>query len=236
VTPLVQLQDASFGYEGHAVIEHVSFAVEAREFVALVGPNGAGKTTVLRGLLGLVPLLSGKIEYGFDRASCPPAYVPQRDALDGAYPLSALDVVVMGTYARVRPLWPVPSRERRFAAECLEHVGLPEAAKRPFRSLSGGQRQRVLIARALAVKSRLLLLDEPTSGVDVEAEARIVDLISKLHREDGLSVVMVTHHFERVRPRLDSVVRVDDGRAVKQRLAAPVAAEPSPSPIFRAGS
>jgi ABC-type Mn2+/Zn2+ transport system ATPase subunit len=217
---LIDVRDASFGYSGQPVLEHVSFAIEPGELTALVGPNGAGKTTLLRGLVGLVRVLAGRVEYGFDRASSPPGYVPQRDILDPIFPLSAMDVVLMGTYAKLPPLWPIGMRRRRLAADCLDRVGLASAARRPFRTLSGGQRQRVLIARALAVESAILFLDEPTAGIDRDAEATIIELLVRLHREQGLTVVLVTHHLDRIRTFVQSAVWVHEGQAVKQPVEA----------------
>jgi ABC-type Mn2+/Zn2+ transport system ATPase subunit len=217
---LVTLRDVSLGYDGTLVLEHVSLAIERGEFLALLGPNGAGKTTLLRGILGLIPALAGRIHFGFDRTTSPPGYVPQRDVLDPIFPLSAFEVVLMGTYARLPPLWPVGRPLRRLAAQCLDHVGLGELAGRPFWSLSGGQKQRVLIARALAVQPEIMLLDEPTAGVDVEAEAAIIRLLTQLNRERGLTVVLVTHHLGRIRAALGSAVWIDEGRAAKLAIDA----------------
>src|SRR5262245_63436385 len=111
----VSLQELSLGYEGRAVLEHVSFAVERSEFLALLGPNGAGKTTILRSVLGLIPVLAGRIEYGFDRLTSPPGYVPQGERLTPIFPLTVLDVVLMGTYGRLAPLHPAGRRHRQFA-------------------------------------------------------------------------------------------------------------------------
>jgi len=163
---LLRLQDVSLGYDGRAILEHISFAIEQGEFLALLGPNGAGKTTLLRGMLGLIPVLAGQITYGFDRTTSPPGYIPQRETLDPIFPLTVREVVLMGTYARLTPLRLVGRRQRHLAATCLEQVGLADLADRPFWVLSGGQKQRVLIARGLAVEPNILLLDEPTAGVD----------------------------------------------------------------------
>jgi len=217
---LVELRDVSLGYDGFAVLEHVSLVVERADFLALLGPNGAGKTTLLRGILGLIPVLAGRIEYGFDRATSPPGYVPQRDALDPIFPLSVFEVVLMGTYAKLPPLRHVGRALRRMAADCLAQVGLDDLAEQPFWALSGGQKQRVLIARALAVQPEVLILDEPTAGVDAQAEAAIIDLLSHLNRERGLTVVLVTHHFARVRSVLRSAVWVDEGQATRRPLDA----------------
>src|SRR5262249_12766644 len=134
-TALLQLRDLSLGYDGRVVLEGVSLSIERGEFLALLGPNGAGKTTLLRGLLGLIPVLAGRIEYGFDRIASPLGYVPQRDALDSIFPLTAFEVVLMGTYARLAPLQKVRRRERQRATLCLEQVGLAHLAARPFWAL-----------------------------------------------------------------------------------------------------
>ena len=107
---LLGLQDVSLGYDGRAVVEHMSFMIERGEFLALLGPNGAGKTPLLRGILGLIPVLAGRIAYGFDRSISPPGYVPQRETLDPIFPLTVREVVLMGTYARLAPLHPVGRR------------------------------------------------------------------------------------------------------------------------------
>src|SRR5881628_1658195 len=216
---LLGLQDVSLGYDDQAVVKHISFTVERGEFLALLGPNGAGKTTLLRGILGLIPVLAGQIEYGFDRSTSPPGYVPQRDTLDPIFPLTVFEVVLMGTYGRLALLRPVGRRQRQLAAHCLEQVGLADLADRPFWALSGGQKQRVLIARALAVEPRLLLLDEPTAGVDPGAEAAIIDAIARLNRDEGLTVIIVSHHLRLVREVVRSVIWVEEGVATKGTTA-----------------
>jgi len=213
--PLLALRDVSLGYDGRPILRHLTFTIERGEFLALLGPNGAGKTTLLRGLVGLIPVLGGELTYALDRRARPPGYVPQRDTLDPIFPLSALEVVLMGTYARLRPLRPVGRAERRRAAECLAQVGLPALAAHPFWSMSGGQKQRVLIARALAADPEVLLLDEPTAGVDPGASAAIMETITHLNRVRGLTVVLVTHQLRLVRPIVRSVIWVESGGATK---------------------
>ena len=217
---LVELRDVSLGYDRGPVLERVSLSIEQGEFLALLGPNGAGKTTLLRGILGLIPVLAGRIDYGFDRAVSPPGYVPQRDALDSIFPLSVFEVVLMGTYAKLAPLQPVRRQLRRLAARCLDQVGLADLAEQQFWALSGGQKQRVLIARALAVEPEIMLLDEPTAGVDAEAEIAITDLLQRLNRDRALTVVLVTHHLGRIRSAVRSAVWIDEGRATKQPIEA----------------
>jgi ABC-type Mn2+/Zn2+ transport system ATPase subunit len=222
---LIRLDDVALGYGGGAVLGHVSLTIERREFIALLGPNGSGKTTLLRAMLGLMPVLAGRIEYGFDRSTRPPGYVPQENRLNPIFPLTVLDVVLMGTYARLAPLRPVGRRQRHCAARCLEQVGLADLAARSFWELSGGQKQRVLIARALAVEPIILLLDEPTAGVDPEAAISIMELIAQLNREHGLTVVLVTHQLPLVRRLADAVVWVEAGHVEKGSAASALTPE-----------
>jgi len=225
VSALVTVDDVSLGYGERAILQHVSFTIDRGEFAALLGPNGAGKTTLFRGLLGLIPLRAGRVTWGFDRSATPPGYVPQKEALDPIFPLTAYDVVLMGAAARVPPLRPVGRRRRALAADCLARVGLEAARDEPFWALSGGQKQRVLIARALAVEPELLLLDEPTAGVDPGAEATIVDVIRRLNRDAGLTVILVSHHLRLVAEVVESVIWVGDGGATKGPAAAMLATD-----------
>jgi len=215
---LVKLRDVSLGYGNQPVLEHVTLDLERGEFIALLGPNGAGKTTLLRGIVGLIPVLTGAIEYGFDRWRSPFGYVPQRERLDPTFPLSALEVALMGTYAHLPPLRRVGRAQRQVAQKSLESVGLGAIADQRFASLSGGQTQRVLIARALAAEPTLLVLDEPTAGVDAEATAAIMGLVSRLNREEGLTILLVTHQVRMLRGIANAVVWVQDGRATRRRV------------------
>jgi ABC-type Mn2+/Zn2+ transport system ATPase subunit len=216
--PLLILRGVSVGYENRPVLEHVGLELGRGEFVALLGPNGAGKTTLLRGIAGLIPLLAGTLDYGFDRRVSPLGYVPQRDALDPTFPLTAHEVVLMGTYAGLRPFRWAGRPERRVAAQSLEQVGLGALAEQRFASLSGGQKQRVLIARALAARPRLLLLDEPTAGVDSQATAAIMEVLGRLNRDEGLTVLFVTHHVLMLHRFASGVVWVQGGRATRGRV------------------
>ena len=191
--------------------------LEGGDFVALLGPNGAGKTTLLRGMAGLLPVLAGTLEYGFDRAVNPLGYVPQREALDPTFPLTVHEVVLMGTYARLGPLRRAGRRQRRLATDCLAQVGLAAISEQRFASLSGGQKQRVLIARALAADPGLLLLDEPTAGVDAPATGAIMEILGRLNRDHGLTVVLVTHQVRMLGGLANAVLWVQDGQVTRGR-------------------
>ena len=224
---LLKLHDVSLGYDNRPVIEHVSLELAQGEFVGLLGPNGAGKTTLLRGIVGLIPVLAGTLEYGFDKAVRPLGYVPQRETLDPTFPLSAFEVVLMGTYAHLTPLRRAGRTQRRLAQHCLELVRLGAIADKRFASLSGGQRQRVLIARALAAQPLVMLLDEPTAGVDAEATAAIMEVVSRLNCDEGLTVLLVTHQVRMLRGIASGVIWVQDGRATRGHVEEFLGAEPA---------
>jgi ABC-type Mn2+/Zn2+ transport system ATPase subunit len=177
-------------------------------FLGISGPNGAGKTTLFRGILGLIAPLAGKVK----RDPAPIGYVPQREHLDEVFPLNVEEIVHMGAYGRLRGLRRVVREDRERALRCLEQVGLPEKRRALFASLSGGQRQRVLIARALMARPRILLLDEPTSGVDRHAERQILTLVTELNRSEGLAVLLVSHQLDMVREVASEALWMDAGR------------------------
>ncbi len=188
--PLIRLQNVELGYGRQVVLSDVQLDILQGDFFGLVGPNGSGKTTLLRCLLGILKPLSGQVARAEGLRI---GYVPQREMLDALFPLTALDIVLMGRYPRVGFMRSPSRADRAFAMQCLQQVGLADMAHRLYRDLSGGQRQRVLIARALAVEPRLLVLDEPTNGLDLPTEAAILALIERLHAEQGLTIVLVSH-------------------------------------------
>jgi ABC-type Mn2+/Zn2+ transport system ATPase subunit len=196
---LIEADGLAAGYDGHAAISGVGFALGAGERMALLGPNGGGKTTLLRALLGELRPLVGELRVG---ARC--GVVPQTERSQLDYPVSALDVAAMGAISRL-PWWRRPGRrERGEAAAALERVGLGRLADQTFGKLSGGQRQRVLIARALVQDARILLLDEPFSGLDRPSSERLEALIAALAGE-GRALVIATHDLEQAR-RADRVL------------------------------
>jgi ABC-type Mn2+/Zn2+ transport system ATPase subunit len=197
---MIRVDGLSGGYAaGASAISDVSFAFDAGTIVAVLGPNGGGKTTLFRALLGELPVRRGTVEL-----AARPAYVPQTDRTRLDFPVSALDVVLMGAYART-PAWRrIPRADRAAARAALDRVGLADRAGDRFGALSGGQRQRVLIARALLQDSRVLLLDEPLTGVDAASGARIEALFDDL-RGEGRVLLVATHDVEQAR-RWDQVV------------------------------
>ncbi len=202
--PLVSLENVSLGYDSTPVVKDVNLAIYPGSLIGMAGPNGSGKTTLFRTILGLLPPIGGTLS-----RSCPLSnfgYVPQSAALDAQFPLSASEVVEMGAYQFL------PTSERERVKEVLQQIGLPQLAARSFFSLSGGQKQRMLIARALMVNPKIMILDEPLSGVDEESRRSIADLLTKLTREKGLAVFFSSHDLEMVQRVADSIVRIDKGK------------------------
>jgi ABC-type Mn2+/Zn2+ transport system ATPase subunit len=192
--PLISTAGLGAGYSvGALALSDVTFTVPAGRMVAVLGPNGGGKTTLFRALLGEAPHLAGE-----SRVPDSIAYVPQTERSRLDFPVSALDVVLMGTYASVPWHRRIGHRERGLAAAALERVGLSDRADAIFGQLSGGQRQRVLIARALAQEARVILLDEPLSGVDRPSSERILAILGDL-RDEGHAVLVSTHDIEQAR-------------------------------------
>jgi ABC-type Mn2+/Zn2+ transport system ATPase subunit len=200
--PLIEADGLAVGYGGPPAVADVSFALGAGERLALLGPNGGGKTTIVGALLGELRPLAGTLRVG---ASCGSVPQTERSRLD--YPVSALEVATMGALSRL-PWWRRPGRaERGTALEALGRVGLEALAEETFGELSGGQRQRVLIARALVQDARVLLMDEPFTGLDRPAAERLEELIAALAGE-GHAIVIATHDLEQAR-RWDSVLCVN---------------------------
>lgn len=206
-TSLVAIDCATIGYREHPVLREISFKVAAGECVALLGPNGSGKTTLFKTLLGILPPLAGAVER---RAGLRFGYVPQRERLDAAFPVTVAEVVRMGAYRRWRPFARLPEAAPGRIALALGRVGADGWERRLLSELSGGERQRVLIARALVSEPTVLLLDEPTTGVDLATEIAIVTLIREL-LASGLAIVMISHHLRTVEQLATRVVWVHGG-------------------------
>lgn len=197
---LVEARDLEAGYApGRAAIEGLGFAIAAGQMVAVLGPNGGGKTTLFRALLGELPHLRGTIRTGGAIA-----YVPQTERSRLDFPVNASDVVLMGTYGEVPWYRRLGHAQRSVAAEALARVGLAAQSATRFGELSGGQRQRVLIARALAQRAEILLLDEPLSGIDRPSSEVILAILAEL-REAGGAILVSTHDIQQAR-QFDAVL------------------------------
>ncbi|HSI97808.1 MAG TPA: ABC transporter ATP-binding protein [Gaiellaceae bacterium] len=210
----VALEKVAFGYRpGQRVLESVDLRLGEGEFVALAGPNGGGKTTLVRLILGLErptagrALLFGEPAHRFSRRRTL-GYLAQRSELGGDAPATVREVVSAGRLAAGGLLGPLRRRDRELVAEAVERVGLDVVADAPLRTLSGGMQQRAFIAKALAGEPSLLVLDEPTTGVDAESQESLAALLDRLHSDLGVTIVYVSHEFGAVERFVQRLVLV----------------------------
>lgn len=190
---ILKCENASFAYDGRTVLENVSFSLDARDYLCVVGENGSGKSTLIKGLLGLKAPESGTISYLDGLHSTEIGYLPQQTRTQRDFPASVSEVVLSGCLNRLGGRFHYGREEKERAAENMERMGIDELKNASYQELSGGQQQRVLLARALCATKRLLLLDEPVTGLDPIATGEMYNLIKLVNLCDGISVIMVSH-------------------------------------------
>jgi zinc transport system ATP-binding protein len=196
--PIIELEKLTVTYQQHVALDGVTMKVPAGQFLAIVGPNGSGKTTLVKAVLGTIRPTSGTVRV-FGK---PPwrlaeerrriGYVPQGTNVDVTFPVRASEAVMMGRYGRIGLGRRAAAKDIEAVQRAMQRVGIERLAEEPIARLSGGQRQRVFVARALANDPELLLLDEPTTGVDVAATGTLYELLHKLH-EEGMTILVVSH-------------------------------------------
>jgi zinc transport system ATP-binding protein len=217
-TPVFDLRDGAVFLGGRQILHDVGVRVEPGEFVAVLGANGSGKTTLVRTLVGLVPLASGSLEiFGTPLARFRQwprlGYVPQRLGVGGGVPSTVREVVASGRIGRARRLRRMSRQDHRAIDHALEDVGLSDRAGDPLTTLSGGQQQRVLIARALAGEPEVLVLDEPTAGVDADSQDTLAGALGHLSRAGG-SVVLVAHELGPLEELIHRAIVMGGGRVL----------------------
>ena len=186
-------RDLSLGYDGHAILTGLNFSVSAGDYLCIVGENGSGKSTLMKTILGLQKPLAGSIEWGDGLKNSEIGYLPQQTAVQKDFPATVWEIVLSGCQARAgrRPFY--SRQDKALARENMEKMNVTQFARRCYRELSGGQQQRVLLARALCATQKLLLLDEPVTGLDPKVTLEMYQLIEKLNREDKVTVIMISH-------------------------------------------
>lgn len=210
---LLTLDDVAVGYGRRVVLSGLDVKVQRGSFTGLLGANGSGKSTLIKSIIGVIPPLAGTIHFTSRNEKEPViGYVPQREALDAIFLFSSREVVLMGCCGRAGPGRSYGREDRDWAQQCLESAGAGDLSGRRFSELSGGQKQRVLIARALAAKPDLLILDEPTAGIDAAAARAIMDLLARIHREQKLTILMVNHDLAAMRKYIQHVLWLHEGR------------------------
>lgn len=193
---LIKASDLSLSYDGRVVAEHVDFTMPSGEYMCVVGENGSGKSTLLRAIIGEIAASGGTLEIAQEIKKYGIGYLPQQSKIQRDFPASVREVVRSGCIRRdpIGMMWGKEAKKR--AAEAMELLGISSLADRSFGELSGGQRQRVLLARAMCASERLLLLDEPVTGLDHDAAHEMYAAVRKLNTERGCAVIMVTHDVQ----------------------------------------
>ena len=186
-------QDLCVGYDGRSVLQDIHFEVHTGDYLCIVGENGSGKSTLMKTILGLQTPISGSVLTGDGLRKNEIGYLPQQTQVQKDFPASVREIVLSGCQARMGRRLFYGREEKRLAEENIQKMGVASLAKRCYRELSGGQQQRVLLARALCATRKMLLLDEPVSGLDPKVTAEMYRLIDELNHKDGITVIMISH-------------------------------------------
>lgn len=189
----LKCNNLTLGYDGTVIVSDLSFEVSAGNYLCIVGENGSGKSTLMKTLLNLQAPMGGTIETGDGLLRNQIGYLPQQTVVQRDFPASVKEIVLSGCQARnsLRPFY--SKEEKKLAVENMEKMGITQFSGRCYRELSGGQQQRVLLARALCATQKLLLLDEPVSGLDPIVTAEMYSLIEELNKKDGITIIMISH-------------------------------------------
>ena len=201
-------KDLTLGYEGNAVCSGLDLVVEKGDYLCIVGDNGSGKTTFMRALLSLKPALSGTISFGDGISARDIGYLPQQTELQKDFPASVEEVVISGCTSRLGKRFFMGKAERLEAMQNMKMMNVYDLAKKSYRTLSGGQMQRVLLARALCAANKILILDEPVSGLDPNAASDMYETIHHLNKHTGITIIMVTHDIENALRDATAVLKI----------------------------
>ena len=191
--PQITCSNVSLAYDGTVVADHIDFTVNAGDYLCIVGENGSGKSTLIRGLLGLKSPAAGSIVFGDGLTQHQIGYLPQQTEVQRDFPASVQEIVLSGCIGRSSRSLFYTRAQKEAVRAAMEKLNITDIARACYRELSGGQQQRVRLARALCAADKLLLLDEPTTGLDPVVSAEFYSLIETLNRRDGMTVLMVSH-------------------------------------------
>ena len=206
-------ENLTLGYNSNIVLENVSFSVEKGDYLCIIGENGSGKTTLMKTILRLQKPLEGQISTGDGVLPDEIGYLPQQTQVQRDFPASVWEIVLSGCQSRCgkRPFY--NKEEKNLAVEAMKRMEIEDLAKRCYRELSGGQQQRVLLARALCAAQKMLLLDEPVSGLDPSVTQEMYELIEQLHK-DGITIMMITHDVDAAKKYATKILKVQDKSAL----------------------
>ena len=211
---LIKIENASLGYEGKTVVNDISVDIKEKDYICIVGENGSGKTTLMKALLGLLKPLSGSITYSDGLKQNEIGYLPQSSDIQRDFPASVQEVVLSGCLNKKHTFF-YSKEQKKTAAENMKLTGIYDLRKKCFRELSGGQRRRIDIARALLHRPQLLILDEPTTGLDPQTRKLLGDVVNDLRKNESMTVLLTTHYMEEAADA-DYVVILDSGKIVAE--------------------
>lgn len=183
----------SIGYDGRTIASNINFSAERGDYICIVGENGSGKSTLVKTILNLNPPLSGSVNFGAEIKRNEIGYLPQQTEIQKDFPASVSEVVMSGFLTRHKFLPFYNRNEKSKAAEQMKRLGIDELSKRCYRELSGGQQQRVFLARALCATEKMIVLDEPVTGLDPRVTAEMYEIISEINKKENITVIMVSH-------------------------------------------
>ena len=192
---LITVKNLSLGYDNHVVLKNISFNIEENDYICIVGPNGAGKSTLVKGLLGLIKPLKGKVIYNNLKQNFI-GYMPQETKIDSNFPASVYEIVLSGTLNRLGLICFYTRKEKEIASKNLKILGIEKLKNKNFCDLSGGQRQKVLLARSLCATSKLLILDEPSNNLDSKSKKELYKTIIDLNKNRNIAIIMITHDLD----------------------------------------
>ena len=207
--PQIICQDLKLGFGANILVEHLSFTIKKGDYLCIVGENGAGKSTLLRAILGLLKPLSGSIILGDGLQRREIGYLPQQTFVQRDFPASVREVVLSGCQGRcgLRPFY--NREEKQIAEKAMEQMEIAGLAETCYRDLSGGQQQRVLLARALCASDKLLVLDEPVSGLDPKMAETMYQLVARINRDMGITIIMISHDVREAIPYATHILHMD---------------------------
>ncbi len=205
---LINITNLKVGYDNQPVLSDINLKIEAGDYLCIVGENGSGKSTLMKTMLGLLPAISGSIEFGEGFRQTEIGYLPQQSDVQRDFPASVFEIVLSGCQSRLGGRFFYTRDDKALAEENLKKLGIMNLKNRCYRELSGGQQQRVLLARALCATKSLLLLDEPVAGLDPQVTEEMYELIKQLN-DEGLTIIMISHDIVNVRTYANKIFDVN---------------------------
>ena len=192
---LIEIRNLSLGYDKDVILKHIDLDIEENDFICVVGPNGSGKSTLIKGILGLIKPLKGKVIYkGLKQSNV--GYMPQETKVDSNFPASVYEIVLSGTLNNNVYKMFYTKEQKETALNNLKLLGIDKLKNKSFCDLSGGQRQKVLLARSLSATTKLLILDEPSNNLDSKSKAELYKTINDLNKNHGITIIMITHDLD----------------------------------------